>query len=221
MCPKGLKRPPNTQCDEYPFASTSKGGTKLPPIDRAREWVPRHENQKQRVILSGFYRNNRILRGSPVMPSTSGFDGPEGKYGWLDEWFEANLGEALTLTLARISSPEAFLKAIGARSLPGDEGTLSGVTALADGNGHEHVLVGVIPAPGKPGWVLAAESPSHVGYLKASELSVKGDVVALCGTEDGGVSFVWAKAASSWPSTVRPTMMSAQSTAAIRENWRM
>jgi hypothetical protein len=65
VCPKGLKRPPNTQCDEYPFASTSEGGTKLPPIDRTREWVPRHENQKQGVILSGFYRNNRILRGSP------------------------------------------------------------------------------------------------------------------------------------------------------------
>jgi hypothetical protein len=128
-----------------------------------------------------------------VTPSTSRPDRPEGRYGWLDEWAEANLSEALTVTVARIDSPEAFLTAIGARLLPAGESRLRGVTALADANTPERVVVGVIPAPGKPGWVLAAESLSHVGYLKASELSAKGGVAALYSTEDGGVSFIWAK----------------------------
>src|ERR1700722_484650 len=127
------------------------------------------------------------------MPSMSRLDQPAGKYGWLDDWAEGNLGEALTVTVAGIDSPEAFLSAIGARSLPAGQGTLRGVTALADGNTARHVLVGVIPAPGKHGWVLAAESPSHVGYLKAGELSANGEAAALYSTEDGGVSFAWAK----------------------------
>lgn len=65
VCPKHEKRPPGSSCDEYPFASTVEGGTSLPPIDRYRGWVPAHENQSQGVILSRFYRVNRILRGSP------------------------------------------------------------------------------------------------------------------------------------------------------------
>ncbi len=47
VCPKHLKRPPGDQCDEYPFASAWEGGTKLPPADRYRGWVPARENSLQ------------------------------------------------------------------------------------------------------------------------------------------------------------------------------
>ena len=65
VCPKRLKRPPGSQCDEYPFASSWQGGTKLPPIDRTISWVPAHENRLQGAILKNFYKDNRVLRGSP------------------------------------------------------------------------------------------------------------------------------------------------------------
>lgn len=65
VCPKHLKRPPGDQCDEYPFASAWEGGTRLPPIDRYRGWVPKRENSVQGAILKRFYADNRILRGSP------------------------------------------------------------------------------------------------------------------------------------------------------------
>jgi hypothetical protein len=65
VCPKHLKRPPGDQCDEYPFASTWEGGTKLPPADRYRGWVPARENSLQGAILKRFYADNRVLRGSP------------------------------------------------------------------------------------------------------------------------------------------------------------
>ncbi len=62
VCPKHLRRPRGSSCDEYPFASTMEGGTSLPPIDRIIQWVPAHENQRQGVVLSTFYRHNRVLR---------------------------------------------------------------------------------------------------------------------------------------------------------------
>lgn len=65
VCPKHKKRPPGDQCDEYPFASAWEGGKKLPAIDRIADWVPKEENQRQGVILSRFYSQNRIKRGSP------------------------------------------------------------------------------------------------------------------------------------------------------------
>jgi hypothetical protein len=65
VCPKHLKRPPGSQCDEYPFASSWQGGKKLPPIDRIIGWVPAHENRLQGAILKNFYKDNRVLRGSP------------------------------------------------------------------------------------------------------------------------------------------------------------
>ncbi len=63
VCPKHLPRPKGSSCDEYPFASTVEGGMSLPPIDRIIQWVPLRENQNQGVILSAFYRHNRVLRG--------------------------------------------------------------------------------------------------------------------------------------------------------------
>lgn len=65
VCPKHLKRPPGSQCDEYPFASSWQGGKRLPPIDRIIGWVPAHENRRQGAILKNFYKDNRVLRGSP------------------------------------------------------------------------------------------------------------------------------------------------------------
>jgi|SRR5579863_7406902 len=65
VCPKHKKRPPGYQCDEYPFASAWEGGKKLPPIDRIADWVPKKENQRRGMLLSLFYRVNRIMRGSP------------------------------------------------------------------------------------------------------------------------------------------------------------
>jgi hypothetical protein len=52
--------------------------------------------------------------------------------------------------------------------------------------------VGVVPAPGRPGWLLGAESPSSVCYWKAEQLSVAGGTaVALHYTEDSGGRFNW------------------------------
>ena len=69
-----------------------------------------------------------------------------------------------------------------------------GVPELADGSTLDHVLVGAIPAPGRHGWVLAAESPAAISYEKASELSVPGGTAAAfhC-TEESGASFIWAE----------------------------
>ena len=63
VCPKNLKRPKGSQCDEYPFASSKEGGTALPAIDRIIQWVPAAQNKQQGQILSSFYRENRVLRG--------------------------------------------------------------------------------------------------------------------------------------------------------------
>lgn len=126
------------------------------------------------------------------MPSTSG---PEhAKYQWLDGWV-ADLGGAITLTVTGISSPQEFLVLVGARQRPDQHPTaLRGVAALADESMGDDVLVGVMPAPGRSGWVLGAESPANVSYEKAGELSVPGGTTAAfhC-TEESGASFTWAE----------------------------
>jgi hypothetical protein len=111
------------------------------------------------------------------------------KYAWFDPWVESCL-EAIGLTVARISSPEKFLKLVGAEPLADDEP--GGVLALADGSTCDQALVGVVPVPGGPGWVLGAESPSCVCYWKAQELSEAGGMAAaLHFTEDSGGRFHW------------------------------
>ena len=65
-CPKFLKRPPGYSCDEYPFASTSEGGGRMPPIDRYVGYVPVAENNLQGTILAAFYRDQRIIRAFSI-----------------------------------------------------------------------------------------------------------------------------------------------------------
>jgi hypothetical protein len=112
------------------------------------------------------------------------------RYGWFDDWVGEYLEWAITLTPVRISSPKRFLELVGAEFLPSKEPC--GVLALADEGTPDHVLVGVAPAPGKPDWVLGAESPAGVGYEKVSELSVPGVAVSFHCNEDSGAWFTWA-----------------------------
>jgi len=112
------------------------------------------------------------------------------RYGWFDGWIEEYLDWAITLTAARISSPEEFLELVGAELLPSREPY--GVLALADEGTPDRVLVGAAPAPGTLGWVLGAESPACVSYEKVSELSVPGVAVSFHCTEDSGAWFTWA-----------------------------
>src|SRR5579863_2566665 len=123
------------------------------------------------------------------MPSTSEHDNTT--HEWLDAWV-ADLGGAITLALAGIGSPEKFLELVGAQPRPDDEPR--GVPGLADGSTLDHVLIGAIPAPGKHGRGLAAESPAAVSYEKAAELSVPDGTAAVfhC-TEESGASFIWAE----------------------------
>ncbi|MFI9718266.1 NucA/NucB deoxyribonuclease domain-containing protein [Streptomyces sp. NPDC052396] len=50
-------------CDEYPFASTTQGGTAYAPPNRAIKWVPLSENNSQGGILKNFYDTYHILPG--------------------------------------------------------------------------------------------------------------------------------------------------------------
>ncbi|MEV5505104.1 NucA/NucB deoxyribonuclease domain-containing protein [Streptomyces orinoci] len=50
-------------CDEYPFASTTQGGTAYAPPNRAIKWVPLSENNAQGAILKNFYDAYHILPG--------------------------------------------------------------------------------------------------------------------------------------------------------------
>jgi len=113
------------------------------------------------------------------------------RYGWFDDWVGAYLDWDITLTPAMISSPKRFLELVGAEFLPSKEPC--GLPALADEGDSEHVLVGVAPAPGNPGWVLGAESPAGVSYEKVSELSVPGVAVSFHCNEDSGAWFTWAE----------------------------
>jgi hypothetical protein len=114
---------------------------------------------------------------------------PNMKYAWFDPWVGSYV-EAIGLTVARIGSPEKFLSLVGAEPL-GDKEP-GGVLALADGSTFDQALVGVVPVPEGPGWVLGAESPSNVCYWKAEQLSVAGGLaVALHYTEDSGGRFNW------------------------------
>jgi hypothetical protein len=115
---------------------------------------------------------------------------PRNKYEWLDPWVEEFVQGAIAFTVARSDSPEKFLAgSVGARLL---SLKLRGVPALAAERPPDRVLVGVMPAPGKPGWILAAESPGVI-YEKASQLSAGGVAVAVHSTQDSGVWLKWAE----------------------------
>jgi hypothetical protein len=113
------------------------------------------------------------------------------KYAWFDPWVEEERYGDIALTLAKINSAEEFLAMAGAQLLPG---TLHGVSAVALGYTSDHVLVGAMPVPGKPGWVLGVESHSCAGFEKAGGLSVPGGMaVAFYCNETSGHWFIWAE----------------------------
>jgi hypothetical protein len=62
---KVVGKPPKEglECDEYPFASTEEGGTKLKPPNRGWDWVPAKENRRQGGLLTDSYGTSRILPG--------------------------------------------------------------------------------------------------------------------------------------------------------------
>lgn len=130
------------------------------------------------------------------MPSTSIPNStPTDSYRWLDPWVEEYLDGAITLTVTGISSTEEFLALVGAQLVSGErEAMPGGIRALADGGTNDRLLVGVMTAPGKPDWVLGAESPGAVSYERAGELSGPGGIaVAFHCNEESGAYFVWAE----------------------------
>lgn len=61
-CPPLLPRPPGTQCDEYPFASTQQGGLLNGASSRT---INAADNTTGGRELAAFYRQNRILNFDP------------------------------------------------------------------------------------------------------------------------------------------------------------
>jgi hypothetical protein len=55
--------PKNKTCDEYPFASTTEGGTTLGTLDRGVAWVPETEQHQQGGLVIKSYREWRVLAG--------------------------------------------------------------------------------------------------------------------------------------------------------------
>jgi hypothetical protein len=55
--PKGMS------CDEYPFATTEEGGTKLTEKNRSWAWVPTAQQNSQGGLVRAFYYANRVLNG--------------------------------------------------------------------------------------------------------------------------------------------------------------
>jgi hypothetical protein len=59
--PKGWPKGQRPSCDEYPFAASWEGGTRLPANHRGIAWVPLSENNSQGGLLNAFYLANRVL----------------------------------------------------------------------------------------------------------------------------------------------------------------
>lgn len=62
-CPPPGAQPPNTSCDEYPFASTSQGASQSQKPDWNSVWAPVSEQNSQGGYISSFYQGNRVLSG--------------------------------------------------------------------------------------------------------------------------------------------------------------
>lgn len=62
-CPPPGPQPPNTTCDEYPFASTSQGASQTQKPDWNSVWAPVSEQNAQGGYISSFYQTNRVLSG--------------------------------------------------------------------------------------------------------------------------------------------------------------
>lgn len=69
--PLPIRGPRNRpRCDEYPFAGTWEGGTRLPASQRGTAWVPASEIRNQDSRLNAFYLANRVLNATS--PKTKG-----------------------------------------------------------------------------------------------------------------------------------------------------
>lgn len=62
-CPPAGTQPPNTSCDEYPFASTAQGAATSQKPDWGSVWAPNSEQNSQGGFISSFYQANRVLNG--------------------------------------------------------------------------------------------------------------------------------------------------------------
>jgi Deoxyribonuclease NucA/NucB len=69
--PGGANKP---QCDEYPFAATWEGGTRLPKGQRGVAVVPAGENRSQGGRLNTFYLANRVLNASSAKTKGDAFN---------------------------------------------------------------------------------------------------------------------------------------------------
>lgn len=69
--PGGANEP---QCDEYPFAATWEGGTRLPEGQRGVAVVPAGENRSQGGRLNAFYLANRVLDATNAKTKGDAFD---------------------------------------------------------------------------------------------------------------------------------------------------
>jgi hypothetical protein len=73
--PLPVSEPQNKpQCDEYPFAGTWEGGTRLPASQRGVAVVPAGENQSQGGRLIAFYYANRVLNATSAKTRGDAFD---------------------------------------------------------------------------------------------------------------------------------------------------
>ncbi|MGW2864553.1 NucA/NucB deoxyribonuclease domain-containing protein [Streptomyces sp. NPDC001205] len=59
--PPDMKRVGRTYCDEYPFASTYEGGTKLPASQRETTWVSPNENNTQGARITNWRRPMHVM----------------------------------------------------------------------------------------------------------------------------------------------------------------
>jgi hypothetical protein len=127
------------------------------------------------------------------MPSTYRRNTPE-DYRWLDEWVQRRLDGVIGLTLARVGSPERFLKLVGAEPFQ----PVRGVPALSAESPPGYELVGATAVPdnedgGVPGWILGAECSGNTGSQKAAVLSAP-DSEVLAFYYNGGIDWLsWAE----------------------------
>ncbi|MEV0502553.1 NucA/NucB deoxyribonuclease domain-containing protein [Streptomyces spectabilis] len=63
--PTADKRAGRTSCDEYPFASTYEGGTKLPAKQRTITWVNKAENDSQGATITNWRRAYHVMDKDP------------------------------------------------------------------------------------------------------------------------------------------------------------
>jgi hypothetical protein len=72
VCARSVAGPPpgaSEACDEYPFRSTSEGGTAVSTANRGATWVPAAQEDAKNARIASFYDANRVLNGDPFWVS--------------------------------------------------------------------------------------------------------------------------------------------------------